>query len=706
MKKRIRNGTSLPGFMLGLGVILAISGAHAEEAAGPDVQWFLELDKEIANLSVETLTKSKISLAKAPGAVTVITRDHIRQSGARTITDLLRMVAGVNVRWNPMGEVIDIRGFGSAAFSSRVLLMVDGFPLNSWSHGGALQVPVSEFFDLRNVKQLEVVRGPGSALYGENAYWGVINVVTLSGEDLDGGEAVIFGGGQRQNGLFAAQYGDKLGDLTIYASAKEAQGQFPLDFWYAKNPDSAYQNFNIFLKAEYKGFQLSYSRFQERMDGFELPVEDPALPTGTSWDSVREFRQSAGIMAAKYDYTTPGGEFSVHASAAGVFRNGPHCGSCHAAGQVNQREKPSEPDDGSMALADLRVGLHSIPFNDLMAGIEFRQNEVGQHIDELALPAEELAYNKLAVYVQDRVSVLNDRLQFTAGVRWDAAAWIFEQTFSPRASAVYQPTDNLVLRASVDRAFRFPTTSELYQNTWFMGYTLPDKSAVPAAVFAPNGDLVPERITTLNLGADYNLHRNVLLRLDAYASQVDNLIESVLHPDGGTPRLRFENHPDSGVVWGGELEARWTISEVMTGVANYAYQDASRLVGLNDSVGRPLDFSYMPHHKVNVGAYFGSWHGLSGSVEASWRAAHFGPKLYHELQASMNGTELEPLEARLFLDARVNYDFPWRLRPGVAPIRVSVYGKNLLDQTPIETLIGTPFRRVGREVFGELSVPF
>ena len=686
--------------------ILDVGRAHAQEAAGPDVQWYLELDKQISNLSVETLTKSKIPLAKAPGAVTVITRDQIKQSGGRTITDLLRMVAGVNVRWNPMGEVVDIRGFGYAAFSSRVLLLIDGVPFNSWNHGGALQNPVIDYFDLRNVRQIEVLRGPGSALYGENAYWGVINVVTLSGEDLKGGDAVLFGGGQRQTGSVSAQYGDKIGDVSFVASASAIQTQFPVNFWFATNPESVNQNVNVFLKAEYKGLKVSYSRFQEWMGGFQLPVDEPSLPTGSAWKSIPALRQAVDMATAKYDYTSPGGAFSVHASAGAARRNGAHCASCHAAPQKEEFHEHVDADHGNMLLGDLRAGLHSIPFNDLMAGIEFRRNDAGQHVEELAAPAGELAYNKMAAYVQDRVSLFDDRLQFTGGLRWDAATWIFDETFSPRLSAVYQPTDDLVLRASWDRAFRYPTTSELYQNTWFLSFTFPDGPSVPAAVFSPNSELRPERITTLNLGADYNLHRDVLLRVDAYASQVDNLIEGVFHFGEQPPEMKFENHPDSGLVWGGEIEARWTISELMTGVANYAYQDASRLFGRKNSIGGPLDFSYMPHHKVNVGAYFGTWRGLSGSVEASWRASHFGPKFFHELQAATHGGELEPLEARLFLDARVNYDLPWKVRSGAAPIRLSVYGKNLLDQQPVETLIGIPFTRVGREVFGELSVPF
>src|SRR5438128_4122694 len=143
---------------------------------------------------VEAATKTEIPISKAPSAVTVITAKPIAESGARTVPDLLRLVAGVNVRWNPMIETVDIRGFGENPFSNRMLLLIDGAPYNSGDTGGFPLSPGFDFFPMQNIKRIEVVRGPGSSLYGENAFWGVINLVTLSGEDLAGGELQLFGG--------------------------------------------------------------------------------------------------------------------------------------------------------------------------------------------------------------------------------------------------------------------------------------------------------------------------------------------------------------------------------------------------------------------------------------------------------------------------------------------------------------------------------
>ncbi len=119
-----------------------------------------------------------------------------------------------------MVQNFDIRGFGQTPFTSRVLLLIDGIPYNSWDKGGFPQHPGFDFFMLQNVKRLEIVRGPGSALYGENAFWGVINIVTLSGEDLQGGRVELYGG-DLENQAICALYGSKLSDdVSLFVSAR------------------------------------------------------------------------------------------------------------------------------------------------------------------------------------------------------------------------------------------------------------------------------------------------------------------------------------------------------------------------------------------------------------------------------------------------------------------------------------------------------
>src|SRR5882724_6439382 len=149
-----------------------------------------------------------------------------------------------------MVTTIDIRGFGENPFSNRILLLVDGAPYNSGDTGGLPLSPAFDLFPVQNIKRIEVVRGPGSSLYGENAYWGVINIVTLSGEDLAGGNAEIYGGGVRDTTSVTAQYGKRFGDNSALASVKLLRSELPLEFW--MDDKSKYRASDVFLKGGHK----------------------------------------------------------------------------------------------------------------------------------------------------------------------------------------------------------------------------------------------------------------------------------------------------------------------------------------------------------------------------------------------------------------------------------------------------------------------
>ncbi len=137
---------------------LFISLAHSETQDNAGDLSEISIEKlaqfnleQLLNYKVITPTKTLTPLFKTSSAVSVISYKDIQQSSATTIPELLRLVAGVNVRWNPMVQTIDIRGFGSNPFTNRVLLMIDGVPYNSWNKGGFPQHPGFDFFSLEQI---------------------------------------------------------------------------------------------------------------------------------------------------------------------------------------------------------------------------------------------------------------------------------------------------------------------------------------------------------------------------------------------------------------------------------------------------------------------------------------------------------------------------------------------------------------------------
>jgi iron complex outermembrane receptor protein len=663
-----------------------------------EVKLFEEDESEIR---VKAATKTDIPLSKAPGSVTVITHQQIKESGARTIPEVVQLVAGLNIRWNPMVQTMDIRGFGSNPFTSRLLLMIDGVPFNAGDKGGFPQQPALDFFVLQNVKRVEIVRGPGSALYGENAFWGVLNIVTLSGEDLQGVEVELYAG-ERETGSVGATFGRKLGENgSVMVSAKYLESKFPMVFW-AEEQDSKVNGTDLFLKAGYKGLQMSYYRHQDTVDGFREEIPEPGLPPGSAFFSAPQLEQTVDIFATNYNYTREG-SFSVGGDFSYSRRFGMHCAGCHS--PIEQPEFSEPANHGGQVIGDFRVGLHMVPGNDLLFGIEGRKVTTHDHADELGLgfgnPGEAPDfYSKQAFYFQDQLSFADDRLRVLGGFRYDGKSNLFDDKFSPRIAAVFDATDRLVLRGGWSTAFRFPNFSELYQDSWFI-FAANDFFAAPLGVFSPNPGLEPEQIETIELGGEYRFNPNVSAKVDFFRSHLTDFIVLTygLAPPPNPASVRFENHPDEANIWGTDVELRFRAGKSFRGFANYSFQTQDQVGELRDSVGNLMEMTYAPRNKFNVAGYVGPFSGLSGNLEVHWVDEYVGPSFYYLLQSNFTDPTVRPLPSYALVDFRLNYDIPIGWNGKDRPWRISFYGKNLLDEMPMQTLIGVDTRLVGREFF-------
>ena len=133
---------------------------------------------------VTVATRYAQTVEQAPSIVTVITAADIRQFGYRKVTDILQSIPGIYIKTSKEGrDLAWFRGVISDD-NNKILLLVDGVP---WYDGGYTHAWLDEYIPLFHVKQVEIIKGPGSAVYGTNAFSGVINIVTYTPEELDGG---------------------------------------------------------------------------------------------------------------------------------------------------------------------------------------------------------------------------------------------------------------------------------------------------------------------------------------------------------------------------------------------------------------------------------------------------------------------------------------------------------------------------------------
>jgi len=676
------------------------------------------LKSEKVEVFLSGATKTNIPLSKVPGTVTVLTMDKIRKSNAKTIADLLRLVAGVNVRQNPMTQTITMRGFGSNPFTSRVLLLIDGVPYNDWTKGGFMQQPGLDFFPLENVKQLEVIKGPGSALYGENAQWGIINIKTISGEDIDGVRATHFLG-SRDTEITNLQAGKQVNkDFSILATGKYLRSQFPTSFWFDENSDPNIRASEVFLKARYKNLTASYYRYDDKADGFSENVVEAGLPPDSKFISARAIKQTTQIYTLNYKQNFADNKYSFSGDLSYAERNGSHCGTCHATSESPHFDGRNE-FHGFQAIGDFRLGIHALAHQNILIGAEVRRVDAGDHKHELsdhemdsgldmADSQHVNAYTKPALYVQDMITLLDDKLNITLGGRYDSQTYpkLFQSAFSPRAALVYTANDHLTLRAGWSKAFRFPSFSELYQDSWF--FNVKSNLAgitIPLAVFKPNPNLKPEQIESDELGAEYRFNSFFTSKLNLYHSTIKDSIVIVYNevPIPQAIPVSSENHGNKAYVMGSELEFLFDFDEKIHGFANWSFKHTRQDGNQVDSAGNPIEFTYAPKHQFSIGGYAGPFYGVSTAIEYSWQSSYMAPSFWYSLRKETP----QPIGDYGYLNLRLNYKPSVTVHKTKDPLMLSVYFKNLLNNQPQESYIGAEkMTAPGRELFFGVEAQF
>src|SRR5512147_2724178 len=176
-------------FLAGLFATCAAGAFAGGDAAADLKQLSIE---ELMNIEVRTIysaSKFEQKVMEAPSSVSIVTSSEIKMYGYRTLADVLRSVRGFYVTNDRNYSYVGVRGFGRPGdYNSRILLLIDGHRANDNIYDQAF-VGTEAIIDVDLIDRVEIVRGPGSSLYGSNAFFAVVNVITKRGGDLKGIEA-------------------------------------------------------------------------------------------------------------------------------------------------------------------------------------------------------------------------------------------------------------------------------------------------------------------------------------------------------------------------------------------------------------------------------------------------------------------------------------------------------------------------------------
>jgi len=533
----------------------------------------LELIKEEEMVSIASRHEQPIS--QAPSDVYVITEEDIRHSGATDLPTVLRRVPGLEVMQMSGADFnVSARG-NNQTVANKMLVLVDGrsIYIDTQAQVYWKAIPVT----LPEIKRIEVLIGPASAVYGFNAFDGIISIITKSPEEMRG-TTLQFGGGELGTITSAAIQAGTVGKLGYRMSVGRDQNQQ----W--RDRDSlAFRSHKFNVQTEYaltSESKLSISGGlvdSNRFDGPSEPILSlSSMPTLGYAHAVYE-RQNFFVRAFwnRWDDT-------VHSRTNPLIAN-----------FLRVTDRNSSETWKYRADTYNIEAQHSVDFgtaNRMTYGINYRLNTLSGDIVDGSNQE-----NRLGFFLQDEWKA-TQTLTLVAGARYDLDTYI-HATVSPRVALLYRPAPDHTFRLGFSVAYRPPTPNESYFDAR-VHITLPP---FPPSTTVTHGstNLSPEQIESYEAGYQgwYFKHR-LSVRANVFYNHLSDLILPI------APQPIQGGNAD---IYGGEAGVEFLATRWLSGFANYSYQEFGQTFTADARRGSP-------RFKWNAGLR-GEWdNGLSGEI--------------------------------------------------------------------------------------------
>jgi iron complex outermembrane receptor protein len=574
-------------------------------------------------------SKRAESSADAPSSITVFTAEKIAALGLKNLNDVLQLVPGFDVRRSRQQlQLITVRGVTSD-LNERLLIMIDGVRLGSVNDGGTGKMVRA--INLTDVQRIEIIRGPGSALYGTNAFAAVVSIITKKGSDVEAvhvtGEAGSYS--SRSTDVTA---GKKFGDFNLngHFGYMEDTGET-----YFIGQDGAgrsgligdpYKEFVGNVKVGYKDLlQLSVSGAHQKASQF-ITVGDVM--------GVGSYEQSTWLISSLDYQQALTKALKLNAQANFAYMDwGPITGLLWAPGM-----KAPFPD-GMYAhphSRDYREGLDAYvsyePIKDLnlIAGVAeeyivtYDGDRVSNGPDASALQAKPFYDNPdryvLAAYAQGDYRIVKG-LKFTAGVRYDHYN-DFGGTTNPRVALVYNYRDKAWVKGLFATAFRAPSYRELHSTN---------------GVIAGDPNNKAEKIMTGELVFGAAPIRQLTATVSLFMS---SLTDMIYKSPTATPGLfLYQNRADLTAL-GVESEIKAELVPGLEVAANYTYVHSD-----NSAFGNSYATPMISRHAANFTITRDIYHHLRLSVLGEYRSA----KTRYVLESDVKGTDPRDPVGEVFL---------------------------------------------------------
>jgi outer membrane receptor for ferrienterochelin and colicins len=565
--------------------------ASAQVDSVPKALKLSELSLEtLMNINVITATGSEQKLSEAPATMNVITAKQIEERGYEQLEDALRDIPGIDfIHINGYAPtLIYFRGMYGAE-NLRALLMIDGIPENNIIGSNDIAGPA---YSLHNVQRIEVIWGPASAIYGANAFGGVINIITKKGEDINGlhyekgygtyntsFDKVMFGIKKsnwdvaiagtlfstdgplfsNRDPIYTASYVNKAYSIngTISYATEKAKTIFgyrefntPMGWGTILNSPTAL----LGLPSQGNGNKGVIGFLTRDINGEKSGLEDPYSRTAfiqNEYTPNKKFNlltriayRETGIddksfayiaVDAKKFYRLPTTSYSNRTSAAISANYSLNDNQQFSAGidyyrdNVERGARKMNLDTSKVYLVDGRYQV-----TNLNATFKERLHDIR---------------NNFGSYLQYLLNTnLFGKTSFTAGTRFDHNDY-YGSRLSPRLAIVNKPDDKLTVKLLFGTAYRAPTNTEIYQAP-------------------PNVKVKAEKVRTYEVNLLYPFSTKFFAQLNVFHNEIRDAISLLLLADSTADKNRVQIN-----TTGFEMRTDVVLSKGVSGFANFTYQN-------------------------------------------------------------------------------------------------------------------------------------
>lgn len=535
------------------------------------------LETEIIGITnVESASKYSQSLEEAPSFVTVITSKEIETFGYQTLSELINSQVGFYISSDHSYDYIGVRGFSRPTdYNNRILLLIDGHRQNEYIYdGGVFGKELG--LDIDNFEKVEIIRGPGSSLYGTSAMLAVINLVPKKVTNIltpriklsygsFGTKVISLNAGHKfENDIsfsLNTSYTNSDGDDLYFAEFDAPETNNGI----AEGRDKG-KHYGIMGTLNYKNFKLfGYSSYSRK--------GVPTAPWETDFNEVIDGTDKFNFIEASIFHNLSYNSqisFKAFFDTYYFFSDYPYEG-----------EKEYDNDDSEAYGSELQFTWDVLPNNRITAGLEFKNINRAYYKywnDDEVYTEYNVPYKMFSFYMQDEFQ-LNNQLSFYLGLRHDNYIEV-ENSLSPRFGIIYNPWQDHTFKLLYGESFRAPNVYENNYEDPEYGFKV-----------NPNG-LSPEYATTSEFIWQYNINDIFKSTSSVYYYRIKDLIDQLEDPEDEF--YYFENFGKTD-AYGADLSLEAKINYNTGAYFRFSFQNAK------DESSNTLTNS--PSHLLKVGVF-------------------------------------------------------------------------------------------------------